>query len=376
MSKRRVLIVTHYWPPHVGGIETVAVEHARRLSACGWDVRVATSRLAGDRPREWLGPILVERFRCVNTLERALNVPVPLMSLAMLTALWRRSRQVDVIVAHGHVYLGTLYSAIVARRTRTPMVLVQHSPFIDYGSILNVLEQFADRTIGRWVIRSARTVVAVSEFTATFVRSLVLDAPMVIMRSAIDRDRFSPSQQTPRELPVVLTVRRLVPRNGVDVLVEAWRSAGLGKRAQLLIGGSGPEMTRIRRLADGDPSIRLIGHVPDKGLPALYRDADVFVLPSRSGEGFGLVVLEAMASGLPVVATTSGGVIDIVTDGVNGLLVPPNDVRALAHALCELVDDAVLRGALRSGALETVSSISWDTSIELLEETLVKAVSP
>jgi glycosyltransferase involved in cell wall biosynthesis len=243
--------------------------------------------------------------------------------------------------------------------------------------VLNIVEQLADRTIGRWVIRSARAVVAVSEFTAAFVRSLVPDAPLVIVHSAIDRNRFSPSQQTsPRERPIVLTVRRLVPRNGVDVLVEAWRSAGLNERAQLLIGGSGPEMTRIRRLAKGDPSIRLIGYVPDKRLPALYRDADIFVLPSRSGEGFGLVVLEAMASGLPVVATASGGVIDIVTDGVNGRLVPPSDVGALAHALSELIDDAVLRGALRTGALESVSSISWKTSIDLLEKTLIKAVSP
>jgi glycosyltransferase involved in cell wall biosynthesis len=128
-------------------------------------------------------------------------------------------------------------------------------------------------------------------------------------------------------------------------------------------------------MADADPSIRLIGYVPDDALPSLYRNADVFVLPSKSGEGFGLVVLEAMASGLPVIATKSGGVIDLVADGVNGRLVPPNDARALARALSELVDVADLRSGLRQGALESVSSISWDTSIDLLEETLVKVIS-
>jgi D-inositol-3-phosphate glycosyltransferase len=377
VNKPRVLITTHYWPPHVGGIETVAVEHARRLSERGWDVMVATSRLAGDRSSEQHGRVLVERFRCFNGAESALNIPVPLMSPTMLCNLWKRASEVDVIVAHGHVYVGTLYAALAARRFGKPFVLVQHSPFVDYGLVRNLLERVADRAIGSRVIRSAHSVIAVSEFTATFVRSLVPEVPIVILRSAIDSDRFSANEEGPkRQRPVVFTVRRLVPRNGVDLLVEAWRLGGLSERADLVIGGAGPQMAHIRGLAAGDTSIRLIGHIPAEELPTRYRDADIFVLPSRSGEGFGLVVLEAMASGLAVIATTSGGVTDIVTDGVNGRLVPPNDVSALSDALCELVDDAVLRAELRKGALDSVRSSSWDVAIDLLEETLAKATSP
>lgn len=89
--------------------------------------------------------------------------------------------------------------------------------------------------------------------------------------------------------------------------VEAWHHGGLSGHAELIVGGAGPEIENIRRLAADDPSIRIMGYVPDGELPALYRDADIFVLPSRSGEGFGLVALEAMASGLPVIATSSGG---------------------------------------------------------------------
>ena len=284
---------------------------------------------------------MVERFRCVNLLERLWNVPVPLVSPAMLFFLWKRARHADVVVAHGHVYIGTLFAAVAARLRKRPFVLVQHAPFIDYGRGLNVVERAADRTVGRRIIRSARTVVAVSDFTADFVRSLVPDVPVEIVRSGVDHDRFRAaigSRPAPPR-PTVLTVRRLVPRNGVDCLVEAWRRANLGARAELVIGGSGPEIEDIQRLAAGDPSIRIVGYVPDADLPGLYRDADLFVLPSRSGEGFGLVALEAMASGLPVLATSSGGVVDIVQDGVNGQLVPPNDVAALAEALTRLVDD-------------------------------------
>jgi D-inositol-3-phosphate glycosyltransferase len=382
VGKRSVLIVTHYWPPHVGGIETVAVEQARRLSDRGWEVTIATSRLRGDPAHESLGSIVVDRFRALNFLEHRFNVPVPLVSPAMLFGLWKRAGQADVIVAHGHVYLGTQFAAIVARLAKRPFVLVQHAPFIDYGRGLNVVERLADRTIGRRVIRSARDVVAVSEFTATFVRTLVPGAHVEIVRSGVDLGRFGAAEPTatgatgaPRARPIVLTVRRLVPRNGVDCLVEAWHLAGLSDRADLVLGGTGPEIDRIRTLAGDDPAIRVMGYVRDEELPALYRGGDVFVLPSRSGEGFGLVALEAMASGLPVLATSSGGVVDIVQDGVNGRLVPPNDVSALAEALIQLVDDGPFRTELARGARLAAAGATWDRSIDALEGALTAALS-
>jgi glycosyltransferase involved in cell wall biosynthesis len=134
-------------------------------------------------------------------------------------------------------------------------------------------------------------------------------------------------------------------------------------------------MANIQALASGDPSIRLLGYVPEQDLPALYQDADLFVLPSRTGEGFGLVVLEAMASGLPVIATESGGVVDIVVEGVNGLLVPPHDGAALADAIAQLVDGSDLRSRLIQGALATAGASSWEDSIDVLEQTLFKAMS-
>jgi D-inositol-3-phosphate glycosyltransferase len=121
VKRGRVLMVTHYWPPHVGGIETVAVEQASRLAARGWEVRVMTSRLRGDGAHERHGAVPVDRFRCVNLPERMWNVPVPLVSPAMLAGLWKRAPDVDVVVAHGHVYLGTQFAAIVARLTKRPI---------------------------------------------------------------------------------------------------------------------------------------------------------------------------------------------------------------------------------------------------------------
>jgi D-inositol-3-phosphate glycosyltransferase len=376
MTKGRILVVTHYWPPHTGGIETVAVEQARRLSDRGWDVTVATSRLEGDPGHERYGSVAVHRFRCVNTLERTLSVPVPLMSPTMLTFVLGEARRSDVVVTHGHVYLGALYSALAARRAGRPLLVIQHSPFVDYGPAINVLEKAADRSIGRFVLSTATRIVAVSEFTAAFVRSLVPDAAIDVVQSGVDTDRFHAGRVDPRrERPRVVTIRRLVPRNGVDRLVEAWRSSCLGERADLVIGGAGPEMEHIQELSAGDPSIDLLGYVPDDELPGVYGQADLFVLPSRSGEGFGLVVLEAMACGLPVIATASGGVVDIVEDGFNGRLVRPDDAAALSEGIAELVDNAEMRSRLREGALASAGASSWERSVDRLEQSLVKAMA-
>ncbi|MGH9043995.1 MAG: glycosyltransferase family 4 protein [Acidimicrobiales bacterium] len=368
-------MVTHYWPPHVGGIEAVAVEEARHLSQRGWEVSVATSRGRGDRSVERPGPILVERFRCINLLERRFNVPVPLMDPKMFLGIWRRARQADVVIAHGHVFIGTIYAAAVARLTKKPLILVQHSPYVEYGPILATAERLADRTIGRWVIRSARRVIAVSEPTSQFVRSLVPEAAVATVHSGVDQRRFFPARHPAHARPMILTVRRLVPRNGIDLLIEAWHREDLGKVAELCIGGSGADMDRLAQMAGDDPSIRLLGHVPEHELAELYRNADLFVLPSRSGEGFGLVVLEAMACGLPVLATRCGGVTDVVEDGTNGRLVPRADVVSLATMLRALIDSPQIRRELRKGALKTASYMSWDRSIDRLEKQLLEVLA-
>ena len=242
VSQGRVLIVTHYWPPHVGGIETVAVEQATRLAARGWEVQVVTSRLRGDRARERTARSMVRavslRQRPRATVERPRPVGEPDHAVLPLEG----ARHADVVVAHGHVYIGTLFAAVAARLTKRPFVLVQHAPFIDYGRGLNVVDAPPTaRSVGGSSAPHARSI-AVSDFTADFVRSLVPDAPVEMVRSGVDHERFAAAigARSPRARPTVLTVRRLVPRNGVDCLVEAWRLAGLGARAELVIGGSRP----------------------------------------------------------------------------------------------------------------------------------------
>lgn len=371
----RVLVVTHYWFPHVGGIESVAFEQCRRLAARGWSCTVVTSRLSGDQPLEIYDGIVVHRYRCLNTAERLLGVPVPIMSPRTKWDLAHLAADADVIVAHGHAYLGSLYAALAARQTRKPLVVVQHNPWVDYPHPLDWVEHAVDQTLGRWVLNQATIVVAVSECTRRFVSTIAPAAHSIVIHSGVDTSRFTPAPRRDDYGARFVTVRRLVPRNGVDTLIRAWQQSRLSPYGELLVAGNGPQRRRLQKLSGTQAGIRFLGRVNDETLPALYRHATAVVLPTRSGEGFGLVVAEALASGTPVIATRSGGVTELVKHGVNGLLVEPDQPRQLAAALRRVALDRSLAAQLRAGAQTCHERLSWDTSIAAFEELLARSAA-
>jgi glycosyltransferase involved in cell wall biosynthesis len=162
--------------------------------------------------------------------------------------------------------------------------------------------------------------------------------------------------------PIVLYTGRIEYRKGTLVLLRSMTSVvEQTPDVQLVIAGerhvSISERT-LARVLDEDgirPAVRLLGHVPWRQLPQWYRQASVFVMPSYY-ETFGISVLEAMAFGLPVVATSAGGLPEVVEDGVTGILVPPGDPRALSEAITELLRDSRLRRRLGEAGRERVQT--------------------
>lgn len=164
--------------------------------------------------------------------------------------------------------------------------------------------------------------------------------------------------------PVILSVARQYPRKNTETLLRALpevleRVPG----ARLRVVGGGPRLPRLQELVTElrlGAVVELVGELPEtEDVRAEYRAADVFCLPSRQ-EGFGLVFLEAMASGLPVVAGRAGAVPEVVPDGVAGLLVPPLDGGALAGALGRLLTDGELRRRLGAEGRERAKAYDWD----------------
>lgn len=164
----------------------------------------------------------------------------------------------------------------------------------------------------------------------------------------MDRGRLRRELGIGEDVPVVFCAGRVQPYKGMQTLVEAaalLRGEGAG-RVEVAIAGDGPYLAELRRLAQarGMESVRFLGRRTD--VPALLAGATVAVVPSLWEEAFGLAVVEAMAAGVPLVATRTGGIPELVEDGRTGILVPPGDARALADALRLLLNHPSLRAAL------------------------------
>ncbi|HSK41404.1 MAG TPA: glycosyltransferase family 4 protein [Arenibaculum sp.] len=239
----------------------------------------------------------------------------------------------------------------------------------------------AYRSFGRHKKRylaRADAVIAVSDFTRRqLMERMQVDADRIeLIPNGIDTSRFSPGVRDPALVAryglagktVLLGVGRLIERKGFDRAITA---LALLRHARpdlcYLIVGTGPYRDRLERIA-GEAGVRervvFAGSVPDPLLPAHYRLADLFVLPNRElpdgdTEGFGLVYLEANASGKPVVAGRAGGVAEVVLDGINGLAVDGGDAHAVAAAVDRLLSDRDLYDRLTRNALQLAAQADW-----------------
>ena len=173
----------------------------------------------------------------------------------------------------------------------------------------------------------------------------------------------------------MFTVRRLVFRNGLDTLLEACCRLVGHDDIFVVVGGSGPERLRMERFIrkEGLRNVRMVGFIPDGDLPDYYRAADTFVLPTRTGEGFGLVLLEAFASGIPAIATHGGAQEEVVREGSTGLLVPPGEPEALADAVLTLRNQPELVKSMGRRALAMAQDMDWERCVDRLEQILTQA---
>ncbi len=380
MALKRLLIITHTFLPHVGGIERVVYEQSKRLMKHGFDVTVLTSKM-NTKQSYIIGGIKV---RCYDSLNAAfgLGIPYPIPSINFFEPFYKCVDSADLVHVHGHPYLSSLYAARMARFLGKPVVLTQHNTFIAYeGNWWDHVEWWNDATVGKQVLKSADRIVTVSNATKSYVTSLGANPSKIsVLHNGVNISRFKPDKTVreakrrslgiPAEAAVALTVRRLVFKNGIDTLIESAKIA-LKRNPNLifLAVGTGPDratiQARIQEVGIAE-NFKLAGFVSDAELPAYYNAADVFVLPSNSGEGLPLVTLEAMSTGLPVVATDVGGIAEVMVDG-GGRLVSARNAEAMANAIVELskTDLSGVGAFVRRAAEE---SFSWEQNVKRLME--------
>lgn len=222
-----------------------------------------------------------------------------------------------------------------------------------------------------WIFQAAKAVQVIAPFLGDWARHFGATAPITVIANGVDQQQFVSSttekeewNKTVRaelkissESQIILSVSRLVEKNGLDILIAA---AAQIKNCELIIVGTGVDEKKLKEQA------RLVGvrahFVGTKSAAEIKRyaaAAQLFCRPSRS-EGQGIVFLEAMCLGLPVVATRVGGIPSIIDHGKNGWLVEPNNPAALARGLQQVLQDKVLAAKLVAGGQENVAKFSWD----------------
>ncbi|MCW4034696.1 MAG: glycosyltransferase family 4 protein [Candidatus Bathyarchaeota archaeon] len=376
----RICLVTHFFPPHKGGIEQVSFEQSKRLTKFGYQTDVLTSKIE-DRNKHPAEGINVYNFPSLNIASR-FGVPYPIISLDSYKLFSQVIQKSDIVHAHGHVYLSSYLAGMFAKKYKKPFIVTQHNTFIDYESWLNVVENLNDFVVGKSVLKKADRILTVSNETKKYVLRLGANKTKTsVIYNGVDTETFHPANKKenqnklglPTNRKIVLSVRRLVYKNGLGTLIESVPYVAK-KYPDILfvVAGKGPSKTlieeRIKEL-NIEHNIKLTGFVPDELLPNYYAAADYFVLPSASGEGLPLVLLEAMSSGRTVVATIVGGTPEILKHNKNGLLVPAKQPKAMADAFCELLSNENLGQVLGEEARKTIEEqFAWEKNVDQLRE--------
>jgi glycosyltransferase involved in cell wall biosynthesis len=216
----------------------------------------------------------------------------------------------------------------------------------------------------RWIWRRANRVIAVCESLGRLALRTDPGLHYSVIPNGVDLTRFRPSSRARSRHPGTircLAVARLVERKGLTDLIRAIASLERG-RYQLEIVGSGPDEWELRGLAARlgiTREVMFTGSLDRAAIPGRYREADIFTL-APWGDAFGHVFAEALASGLPIVGSTVGGVPELVEHGKNGFLVPPREPIALAAAIRLLADNPDLRAQIgRRNRAQAEANLSW-----------------
>jgi len=338
---RKHILITNDFPPKVGGIQSYLWELWRRLPAENF--YVYTTPFPSDREFDSEQP-----FRTVRSTNKVL-LPTP--SINRNAQKLRKDIEAELIVWDPAFPLG-----VVAPRSRTPYALVLHGAELAIPGKIPIVKSFLVNTL-----KKASLVICAGNYPAEEAERIAKQSlPLAIIPPGVDVERFCPATslekekirkdlEIPNTSPVLLTLTRLVPRKGIDILIKAVKILKKDfPELLLLIAGTGRDLQRLKGLAkDSKESIKFLGEISEGELPDLYRASDIFCMPCRSRwggleqEGFGIVFLEAAASGIPQIAGKSGGSADAVLNNETGLVINnPKDPRELAQSIEMLLKDS------------------------------------
>ena len=381
-SLQKILFVTDSFLPHAGGSRVYYFNIYQRLAAkFGVRVNILTKRVEGwqefDRLQVFEKFEIKRRFKPLETWAYS-QLPKGLLPIPEI--LWRVFKDRPPVLHAGDLFPPGLICLGLKKLAKIPYLAYCHGEEITQTDCFRYQPRVRDK-----IYAGAEIVVAASEFARqNLIRIGVSEGRIRKITPGVDSRRFSersPNEELVRRLglsgkTVLLTVARLWPRKGHDQMLKAIaRLSASFPNLHYLVAGKGPEKENLERLArelNIASLVTFVGYVPEQDLPDYYGLCDIFAMPNREesngdAEGFGIVFLEAAASGKPALGGRSGGASEAVLDGVTGLLAYPDDLEEIAARLQMLLNDPDLRARFGvAGRRRAQTEFEWDSRAKML----------
>ena len=370
-------LLTESFPPQVGGIENYLSHLAAGLSEDHTVIVMAPSKAGSDTRTRSMEPYVLERRRFFYPFLQPAWLPI-------FISLWRRARRGEIeVLLCGKALFEGLAGYYLKKYVGIPYVIFTYAMELEVWSS----KKSELRKLKR-VLSAADCIVYINEVTKKLLLRLgATEKQLVKIQPGVDKRYFNEVSEPLIEStlrhygikrPYIISVGRLIPRKGFDVLIEAFSNLDQTKFGdyQLVIVGSGPEEAQLAALAENHGmagSIKILSEVPDKHLPPLYHGAELFALTPRELqgdiEGFGMVYLEAAACGLSALATKTGGAGEAVQHEQTGLVVELAQPTLLKEGLGKLLTESALRSSLGAAAQRRArADFTWPDKITQLEE--------
>jgi len=382
----------------IGGAERVLYEESTRLANKGHTIRILTRKLPyHESDVENISGVEEHRYSFQEKL-------FPFFFKSIMSDCRKTFRSLeknfpfDVINFHQPFSAVGVLSGTGSRRA--PCVYTCHSlSFEEYISrssvpsnpikwLLLQLQVNARKSIEHTVLKRSDQIAVLSEYTRAKLQQTygLSSSKISVIPGGVDLERFRPSTDKaeirarislPEDKFILLTVRNLVPRMGLENLISAFEIVQNGRPDLLLvIGGAGPLERSLKeqaRRCGVEDFVRFAGYIPDEDLPSYYQMADLFILPTTELEGFGLVTVEALASGLPVVATPVGGTREILTKLGSDYLFDNSTPQSIANGILNALNGWATNQAAYKNVSETCRKVaeqhySWDNHVSKLED--------
>ena len=382
----------------IGGAERVLYEESTRLAKKGHTVRVLTRKLPyHESDVEQIDGVEEHRYSFQEKI-------FPFFFKSIMSDCRRTFRSLEENLSFDIINFHQPFSAIgvlsVTGSRRVPCVYTCHSlSFEEYISrsfspgnpinwLLHRLQIYARKSIEQKVMKRSDQIVVLSEYTRKKLQQTygLSSSKASVIPGGVDLERFKPSRDKasirarldlPEDKFILFTVRNLVPRMGLENLISAFEIAQNGRRDLLLvIGGEGPlepELKEQVRRYGVEDFVRFAGYIPDQDLPAYYQVADLFILPTTELEGFGLVTVEALASGLPVLGTPVGGTREILAKLGSDHLFTDSAPQSIATGILKALNDWATNQVAYQAISKTCREVaeqyySWENHVIRLED--------